>query len=140
MPISHKTNAVAAKFRIQISYPSQSSALSLYIQRPRRGSTNIPNARRKLRPFHRFPNHREDTLERQPLSNNSRICANGVREESNLGEPRIANRMLLHSALIDPMPAISFGIRVPAFILCSHKQWLCSMAKVTLVISNPTAG
>ena len=76
----------------------------------------------------------------KPLSNNSRICANGVREESNLGEPRIANRMLLHSALIDPMPAISFGIRVPAFILCSHKQWLCSMAKVTLVISNPTAG
>ena len=47
---------------------------------------------------------------------------------------------VLHSALIDPMPAISYGIRGPAFILCSHKQWLCSMAKVTLVISNPTAG
>ena len=41
----------------------------------------------------------------------SRSCADGVRKKSNFREPRIANGLLLHSALIDPMSSISFGIR-----------------------------
>jgi hypothetical protein len=137
-PSSHKTDAVEQIENARLVSTLIDGTGSIFkgngevpiIEAPLLARTNIPGARRKLRPQHRFPDHLNDTHsnDNRSLTTHSRICANGVRKKSNFREPRIANGLMIHSALIDPMSSISFGIRDCISSFCSQKQWLRSMA------------